>query len=186
MRAAWLSVRRRRRRRDRRMWMALAALVAAGLIPLVWPGDVPFINDEPQLIASAVRANGEGRLAPVGLLGTYGFRYGPAPTWVYQALTPVTRDLVGIAALHILLMSAATAGGTLVAGPIAAAVDLVRPAATPVALLLVLRPRPLGQPVSPSARRARAGRLRGVISPPAHRPACVSRSRPCSAFHSCT
>ena len=91
--------------------MALAALVVAGLIPLVWPGDVPFINDEPQLIASAVRANREGRLAPVGLLGTYGFSYGPAPTWVYQALTPVTRDLVGIAALHILLMSAATAGG---------------------------------------------------------------------------
>ena len=90
--------------------MALAALVVAGLIPLVWPGDVPFINDEPQLIASAVRANREGRLAPVGLLGTYGFSYGPAPTWVYQALTPVTRDLVGIAALHILLMSAATAG----------------------------------------------------------------------------
>ena len=96
---------------DQRMWMALVALVAAGLIPLVWPGDVPFINDEPQLIASAVRANREGRLAPVGLLGTYGFSYGPAPTWVYQALTPVTRDLVGIAALHILLMSAATAGG---------------------------------------------------------------------------
>jgi hypothetical protein len=96
---------------DQRMWMAVVALVVAGLIPLVWPGDVPFINDEPQLIASAVRANREGRLAPVGLLGTYGFSYGPAPTWVYQALTPVTRDLVGIAALHILLMSAATAGG---------------------------------------------------------------------------
>jgi hypothetical protein len=92
------------------MRMALAALVIAGLIPLVWPGDVPFINDEPQLIASAVKANREGRLATLGLLGTYGFSYGPAPTWVYQALTPLTRDLVGIATVHILLMSAATAG----------------------------------------------------------------------------
>jgi hypothetical protein len=96
--------------RDRRMRMALAAVVIAGLIPLLWPGDVPFINDEPQLIASAVKANREGQLASVGLLGTYGFSYGPAPTWVYQALTPITRDLVGIATLHILLMSAATAG----------------------------------------------------------------------------
>jgi hypothetical protein len=95
---------------DRATRIALTALIVAALIPLVWPGDVPFINDEPQLIASAVTANREGRLAQVGLLGTYGFAYGPAATWVYQALTAVTRDLVWIATLHILLMSMATAG----------------------------------------------------------------------------
>jgi hypothetical protein len=95
---------------DRATWIALAGLIVAALIPLVWPGDVPFINDEPQLIASAVTANHEGRLAQVGLLGTYGFAYGPAATWVYQALSAVTRDLVWIAALHIVLMSVATAG----------------------------------------------------------------------------
>ena len=90
--------------------IALAALVIAGLIPLLWPGDVPFINDEPQLIASAVSANRGGRLAPMGLLGTYGFVYGPAPTWIYQALLAASKDLVVVAALHIVLMSAVTAG----------------------------------------------------------------------------
>ena len=82
----------------------------ACLIPLVWPGDIPFINDEPQLIANAVNANRDGRLASLGLLGTYGFIYGPAPTWVYQALVAVSRDLVVVAVLHALLLSAATAG----------------------------------------------------------------------------
>ena len=42
-------------------------------------------------------ANRDGRLAPLGLLGTYGFIYGPAPTWVYQALMAITRDLVVVA-----------------------------------------------------------------------------------------
>ena len=66
--------------------IALAALILAGLVPLVWPGDIPFINDEPQLIASAVNANQDHRLAAMGLLGTFGLFYGPAPTWVYQVL----------------------------------------------------------------------------------------------------
>ena len=142
--------------------MALAALVIAGLIPLLWPGDVPFINDEPQLIASAVKANREGRLASVGLLGTYGFSYGPAPTWVYQALTPITRDLVGIATLHILLMSAATAGAIWWLGRSLrlwmwfAPVPLLSPYYWFYARVLWDNPflLPLG--------RARAGRLRGV------------------------
>lgn len=94
--------------RERMPWIALAALVLAGLIPVIWPGDVPFINDEPQLIASAVAANHRGRLAPLGLLGTYGFRYGPLPTWAYQGLLAITRDLVSVATLHALLMSAIT------------------------------------------------------------------------------
>ena len=92
------------------MWIALAALVLAGLTPLLWPGDVPFINDEPLLIANAVNANHDGRLASLGLLGTYGFVYGPAPVWVYQVLVEANRDLVVVATLHVLLMSAATAG----------------------------------------------------------------------------
>ena len=97
------------RSRDWSLWLALGALVVAGLIPVIWPGDAPFINDEPQLIASAVAASHRGRLAPLGLLGTYGFRYGPAPTWVYQGLLALTHDLVGVATLHVLLMSAVTA-----------------------------------------------------------------------------
>lgn len=85
-------------------------LVAACLVPLFWPGDSPFINDEPMLIANAVSANHAGMPASAGLLGTYGFTYGPAPTWVYQALVAITRDLVTLAWLHAVLMVATTAG----------------------------------------------------------------------------
>lgn len=96
-------------RRTRSLTAAVTVLSLTCLIPLVWPGDVPFINDEPQLIASAVRANAAGQLATMGLLGTYGFTYGPAPTWVYQALMALSHDLVLVAALHALLMTGVTA-----------------------------------------------------------------------------
>ena len=89
--------------------LAVAAIVAAVLVPLLWPGDIPFINDEPQLIANAARANAEHRLAPIGLQGTYGFTYGPAPTWVYQALLSISRDLVVVSVMHAALMSVITA-----------------------------------------------------------------------------
>ena len=56
-------------------WPAAALLALAALVPLLWPGDAPFINDEPQLIANALAANAEGRLAPVGLQGTFGLAY---------------------------------------------------------------------------------------------------------------
>jgi hypothetical protein len=88
---------------------ALTLLVLTCLLPLVWPGDVPFINDEPQLVAMAVQANAARRLATMGLLGTYGFTYGPAPTWAYQALMAMSHDLVLVAALHALLMTVVTA-----------------------------------------------------------------------------
>ena len=111
-----------------------------------------------------------------GLLGTYGFVYGPAPTWVYQVLVAITRDLVVVAALHILLMSAATAGALWWLSRSLAALGLVRARAAAVAVLLVLRPRPLGQSVPAPARRARDGRLRGASRLRlAARPACLGR-----------
>jgi hypothetical protein len=88
-----------------------ALLIAACVIPVVWPGDISFINDEPMLIINAVRANAAGRLAETGLVGTFGFTYGPFPTWVYQALTTLSHDLVIVAALHAMLVTAATAVG---------------------------------------------------------------------------
>jgi hypothetical protein len=90
-------------------WLALGALVAVSLVPLIWPGDVPFINDEPQLIAAAAQANAAGHLAEHGLLGTFGFVYGPFPTWVYQALIAVSTNLVVVAAMHTILIVGATA-----------------------------------------------------------------------------
>ena len=89
---------------------ALATLAFVCVLPVIWPGDIPFINDEPMLIINAVRANAAGRLAESGLVGTFGFTYGPFPTWVYQALTAISHDLVLVAALHAALISVATAG----------------------------------------------------------------------------
>ena len=93
--------------------LAVVALCAACLVPLIWPGDIPFINDEPQLIANALRANAEGRLASIGLMGTYGFSYGPLPTWIYQMLLTATRDLVAVTVLHALLMSTVTGAASI-------------------------------------------------------------------------
>jgi hypothetical protein len=96
--------------RDReRSWVAVAALVAVCLVPLLWPGDAPFINDEPLLIAAAANANDAGQLAATGLLGTFGFTYGPVPTWMYQALLALSHDLVVVAALHAAIVVGATA-----------------------------------------------------------------------------
>ena len=112
---------------------ALAALLLAALVPLLWPGDVPFIHDEPQLMAKAVAANAEGRLAPLGLLGTFGVTYGPLPVWMYQALLWVTHDLVPVALAHAALMAFVSAGAlwslarTLGLWPGFAAVPLLTP-----------------------------------------------------------
>lgn len=89
--------------------LALAALSLSCIVPLLWPGDAPFINDEPLLIASALTANSADRLAELGLAGTFGFTYGPAPTWVYQLLLGLTHDLVLLAVLHTALIVVTTA-----------------------------------------------------------------------------
>ena len=89
-------------------WVSLGLVAVAAAVLLLWPGDVPFINDEPQLVANAVAANAAGRLAPMGLQGTFGFAYGPFPTWIYQAMLALTHDLINVSVLHILLMALVT------------------------------------------------------------------------------
>lgn len=89
---------------------AIAAMIVAAAVPLVWPGDVPFIHDEAKLVDLALAANAEGRLAPLGLLGTFGFTYGPLPVWMYQSLLAMTRDLVWVAFAHAALIAVVTAG----------------------------------------------------------------------------
>ena len=90
-------------------WTALGTVAAAALVPLLWIGDVAFTNDGPQLIAAAVQANARGRLADLGLMGTFGTASGPFPTWVYQVLISVSHDLVVVASLHTMLIVSATA-----------------------------------------------------------------------------
>ena len=151
--------------RERMPWIALAALVLAGLIPLIWPGDVPFINDEPQLIAECGRGQPS---RPAGAARPARHVWVPlrsaADLGVSGAAGDHARPRRRSQRCTSLLMSAVTGGGAVVAVAIAAALDLVRSAAAALALLLVLRPRPLGQPVPPPTRHAGARRLRGVSS----------------------
>ena len=65
--------------------IALLGLLAAGwLLTAVWPGDIPFINDEPRFIYKALRANQRAELEGTGLVGSLGIPYGPLPVWMYQ------------------------------------------------------------------------------------------------------
>jgi hypothetical protein len=73
--------------------------VALIALALVWPDDIPFINDEAGLISRAWNFNDEHQLASYGLTGTVGVPYGPLPTWFYQACLIFTRDLVTISVI---------------------------------------------------------------------------------------
>ncbi len=90
-------------------WAALAlALAAAGAPSLLYPGDAPWICDEPTLIDRALRANAAHALATEGLMGTKGAVYGPFAVWVYQLLLVVSHDPVVLVLLHAILMAGAT------------------------------------------------------------------------------
>ncbi len=93
-----------------RNW-TLVGLVLAAVPALIFPGDAPFINDEPFLLISAMRANEAHTLAVEGLTGNRGMPYGPLPTWIYQLLLAVTHDPVILVVTHAALLAA----GTLVA-----------------------------------------------------------------------
>ena len=80
-------------------------LVVLGGFRVAFPGDVSFVNDEPLLIRGAFEANADGHLVQAGLAGTRGARYGPLPTWLYQAGLSVTTDLRWIAAARITLIT---------------------------------------------------------------------------------
>jgi hypothetical protein len=84
--------------------LAVALLLA---VACAWPGDAPFINDEPRLIATALDANAAGRLATAGMLGHLGIRYGPVPAWIYQIALVSTTDLVAVVLIKSLLTAAA-------------------------------------------------------------------------------
>src|SRR5205814_6967687 len=85
-----------------------AAMVVVCLLPAVWPGDAPWTNDEPHLLAAALDANAAHRPAAMGLYGSYGVPYGPLPTQIYQVLLLVTRDPVLLVAIRGVLTMSAT------------------------------------------------------------------------------
>jgi hypothetical protein len=89
-----------------------AALIAVALIlSLLFPGDLPLLNDQIRLIEVALNCNAAGRLADMGLGGSHNFSYGPLPTQFYQLLLLFTHDLptiVQIRAIFCLVVTAAS------------------------------------------------------------------------------
>jgi len=83
-------------------------VVTLGVLRLLFPGDVPFINDEPRIVAAALDANQAGVPASVGLRGTRGAPYGPVPTWIYQGALAFTSDLRVVVVLRALLVTGLT------------------------------------------------------------------------------
>lgn len=72
-------------------WWALAGLM------VLWPGDAPWINDEPLLVRLALEANAQGVWAGHGLQGgAFGLVHGPLSVWICQIVLKVTDDLVWI------------------------------------------------------------------------------------------
>jgi hypothetical protein len=91
----------------------VAAMLLVCLLPAVWPGDAPWTNDEPHLLAAALDANAAHRPAAMGLYGSYGVPYGPLPTQIYQVLLLVTHNPVLLVAIRGVLTMSLTAGGLL-------------------------------------------------------------------------
>jgi hypothetical protein len=106
-------------------WPAKLALLAIVCVTTIWPGDAPWINDEPKLFQWAIGFN-QGRpaiaefpglhipftsaqIAQRGLRGTRGAVYGPFPVWIYQILLEITHDPIAIVVMRALLFSGATA-----------------------------------------------------------------------------
>src|SRR5688572_556206 len=95
----------------RASWTAAAVVtLLAALVPaVIWPGDTPWMNDEPAQIAKAFHANQARTLEHRGLKGSLGIHYGPLPTQIYQALLLLTHDPVKLVVLRAALCSGATA-----------------------------------------------------------------------------
>ena len=88
-------------------------MLAAVLPAMLWPGDNPWTNDEPRLLANAWHASAAGHPAWGGLWGNFGIRYGPLPTQLYQLLLGITHDPLILAALRGVLCAALTGGSLL-------------------------------------------------------------------------
>ena len=71
--------------------MFLVAVIVA-LVASMYPGNIGWLIDEPQLIQHALDANASGTLATSGLRGSLGHTYGPLAVQFYQLLLRVTGD----------------------------------------------------------------------------------------------
>lgn len=85
-----------------RLLLGLLVLAAAAAA-LAWPGDAPWIYDEPRVIGLALRHLRAGTLPWAGIIGSHGVLYGPVPVWLYECLLVFTHDLVTLVAAHAAL-----------------------------------------------------------------------------------
>ena len=80
-----------------------AACLVFGMIPLVWPADAPWINDEPVLLAQAWDAVHQGAIPTHGLgNGSLGLSYGPVPIWLYSVALLFTSNLTAVILFRVL------------------------------------------------------------------------------------
>ena len=77
-------------------WVLLGLLI---VIRLLFPGDVPWINDESILIYNAFISNHHNAYPVYGLIGSMGIPYGPLPIWIYKFLLSFSQDLILIVLL---------------------------------------------------------------------------------------
>jgi hypothetical protein len=88
-------------------------LAALGLVFLLWPGDVPWVSDEPILLSLALSQLRSGTVAVHGITGSHGAIYGPAPVWIYMALLALTRNLAALVLVRAVLFATAVAAAVI-------------------------------------------------------------------------
>lgn len=93
--------------------VVVVTLVAALVPAVLWPGDTPWILDEPGEVAIAFRANQKGQLADHGLAGNFFMCYGPLPMHVYQAMLLLSHDPRALVVMRGVLCSVMLAGSLL-------------------------------------------------------------------------
>ena len=82
-------------------WILFGILI---VVTLLYPGDVPWINDGPKLIYNAYISNLHNTFPTSGLIGSLGIPYGPLPVWIYKFLLLISKNLI----LIVLLKASAT------------------------------------------------------------------------------
>src|SRR3954466_5766789 len=70
----------------------VVALIASIGPAILWPGDTPWVYDEPAEVKLALQADQPHRLADHALSGNFWVWYGPLPIQIMQVLLAVSHD----------------------------------------------------------------------------------------------
>lgn len=89
----------------------VAALISLVSLPLLFTGDMPWINDEPLWIDQAINCQRDGLCPTHGPQSTLGVaHHGPLPIWMYATLLFFTNDLIVLARWHTFVVLLLTFG----------------------------------------------------------------------------